>query len=307
LDKDLLCVGKVLPLDGLVEFVTAAEAGSFSAAARALGVSVAHVSRRVAELERSLGVQLIWRSSRQSTLTEAGRLYHATCRTLFGGLEEGREALRRNQDELRGPIRVSVGGHFAEGHLAPLLLRFAQLHPGLDLDIEVSSRNADLVEEGFDLAVRAGPLTPSSMIGRRLAAFPLVTLAAPALLGRLGDILRPEALDPALCLSLGRRAWIFRRGASEHRFQPQGRIHSNSGSTLIQAAIAGMGVVQVPGYYGRIEVARGDLCPILEAWTSPESFEFHIVYPPQRRLPLRVRRLIDVLVAELHPAGPAAA
>lgn len=287
-------------LDGLIEFVAAAETGSFSAAARSLGVSVAHVSRRVAELERGLGLQLIQRTSRQSVLTEAGRSYQASCRAVLEDLEEAREALRRDQDELRGTIRISVGGHFAEDHIAPVLLRFGLMHRNLSLDVEVSSRNADMIEEGVDLAVRAGPLAPSSMIARRLAAFPLVTLAAPVLLDRLGDVPGPEMLDPSLCLCLGRRAWAFRRGSEKHGFMPQGRIRSNSGSVLIRAAVDGMGVVQLPGYYGHPEIERGALRTMLGAWTSSEPFEFHIVYPPQRRLPHRVRRLIDFLVTELR-------
>ena len=292
---------KIAPVEGLIEFVAAAESGSFSAAARTLGVSVAHVSRKVAELERVLGVQLIQRTSRHRALTDAGRSYHASCRAALDALEEAREALRNSQNGLRGSVRISVGGHFAEDYLTPLLLRFGQAHPALGLEIEVSSRNADLVEDGFDLAVRAGPLSPSSLVARRLVAFPLVTLAAPDLLAGSADLTHPGALDPALCLSLGHRRWTFRRGAETHAFAPEGRVHSNSGSTLIRAAVAGMGLVQVPGYYGRQELRQGLLRPVFEAWTPPEPFEFHIVYPAQRRLPQRVRRLIDFLVQEIRP------
>jgi len=286
-------------LTGLVEFLSAAESGSFSAAARTLGVSIAHVSRRVAELEQDLGVQLIQRTSRRRVLTEAGQSYQASCRALLDELEDARDGLRRNRDELRGRIRLSMGGHFAEAYLSPILLRFALSHPGLALDVELSGRNVDLIEEGVDLAVRAGPLAPSSLVTRRLAAFPLVTMAAPVLMGQLGDIVTPQALDPTLCLSLGHRAWTFRQGAITQGFIPQGRVHSNSGSTLVRAAVAGLGVVQLPGYYGRSEIEQGLLQPILDGWSPPEPFEFHIVYPPQRRLPHRVRRLIDFLVGEM--------
>lgn len=290
---------KTAPLQGLVEFVAAAEAGSFSAAARTLGVSVAHVSRRVAELERGLGLQLIQRTSRKSALTDAGRSYRDSCRALLEGLDEAREALRRDQAEVRGSIRVSVGGHFAEERLAPLLVRFADTHPSLSLDIEVSSRNADLVEEGFDMAVRAGPLATSNLVNRRLVAFPLLTMAAPDLLERFGPVTDPTTLDPTLCLSLGHRRWVFRREGEEYAFAPLGRVHSNSGKTLIQAAVDGLGLVQLPGYYGRDEIRSGALLPVLETWASKEPFEFFIVYP-QRRLPQRVRTLIDFLVNEMR-------
>ncbi len=290
---------KVASLQGLVEFVASADAGSFSGAARALGLSVAHVSRQVAELERGLGLQLIQRTTRRSVLTDAGRSYYESCRAVLEGLEEARDRLRRDQNELRGPVRVSVGGSFAEAHLSPLMLRFAAAHPGIMLEIDVSSRNVDMIEEGVDFAVRAGPLASSNLITRRLVSFPFATLAAPEVRRRLGDLQHPSQLDPVLCLSLGHRRWTFRREAEEHVFTPQGRIHSNSGNTLIQAAVSELGVVQLPGYYGRDEVSAGLLVPILIDWTAREPFEFHLVYPPQRRLPQRVRRLIDFLVKEI--------
>ena len=290
-------------LDGLIEFVSAVESGSFSAAARLLGVSVAHVSRSVANLERRLGLQLIQRTSRRSAVTEAGRLYHASCRALLDGLDEAREALRQDQDQLRGTIRISVGGHFGEDHVSPLLLRFGTLHPAITLDIEVSSRNVDLVEDGIDLAVRAGPLIPSSLIARRLTAYPLVTLISPALLERLGEQSHPDALDKALCLGLGRRRWAFQHGSDRYEFTPQGRVLANNGATLIQAAVASLGMVQVPGYYGRAEIASGTLKVMLPDWAPAEPFEFHIVYAPQQRLPRRVRQLIDFLVAGMQQAA----
>ena len=207
--------------------------------------------------------------------------------------------MQRDQAQVMGSIRVSVGGHFAEERLAPLLVDFGVKHPSLSLDIEVSSRNADLVEEGFDLAVRAGPLAMSNLVTRRLIAFPLVTMAAPGLIDRLDTISEPLALDPALCLSLGHRRWVFQRGAEEHAFAPLGRVHSNSGKTLVQAAVEGIGLVQLPGYYGRDEVRSRALVPILNDWASKEPFEFFIVYP-QRRVPQRVRALIDFLIDEIR-------
>lgn len=147
-------------LRGLVEFVAAAQAGSFSAASRALGVSVAHVSRTVRDLEQDLGIQLIHRTTRQSTLTEAGRDYYEHCRALLEGLEEARERLQNRQGVVTGVIRLSMSGHFAETRIGPLLTRFAAEHPGVRLEVEMNSRNVALVEEGFDLVIRAGPLEP---------------------------------------------------------------------------------------------------------------------------------------------------
>ena len=197
-------------------------------------------------------------------------------------------------------MRISVGGHFGEDHLNPVLLRFVAAHPGIRLDIEVSSRNVDLIEDGFDLAVRAGPLPSSSLKTRRLMLFPVLTLAAPARLAGLGMPGHPDDLDPMHCLSLGGRPWTFRKGQENRSFAPQGRVVSNSGSTLIKAAVAGLGIVQLPGYYGPPEIETGQLEPVLQGWASHDPFEFHIVYPGHRQRSRRVRNLIDFLVAEIE-------
>lgn len=287
-------------LRGLVEFVATVQAGSFSAAARTLNVSVAHVSRAVRDLEGHVGVQLIHRTTRESTLTETGREYFEQCRSLLDGLDETRERIQSGQSTVRGVIRISMGGFFAEARIGPLLARFALDHPQVSLAVDLNSRNVSLIGEGFDLAVRAGPLEPSGLIGRRLIGFPFLTVAAPSLLKFVGTPRRPEELDPALCLPLGEREWSFRRGKQTHSFRPTGRLRSNSGSLLVAAALVGAGFAQLPAYYGEAELASGSLVHVLDTWKEDEGgLEFYIVYPPQRHLPLRVRALIDFLVSEL--------
>lgn len=287
-------------LRGLVEFVATVQAGSFSAAARSLNVSVAHVSRAVRDLESHVGVQLIHRTTRESTLTEIGREYFEQCRSLLDGLDETRERIQSGQSTVRGPIRISMGGTFAETRIAPLLTRFALDHPQVGVTVDLNSHNVSLTGDGFDLVVRAGPLEPSGLIGRRLTGFPLVTLAAPSLLESIGTPGRPDDLNPGLCLPLGERKWSFRRGKQTYVVHPAGRFQANFGTLLVGAAVAGAGIVQLPAYYGRAELAAGSLVAVLDAWKDDEEqFEFHIVYPPQRHLPLRVRALIDFLVGEL--------
>lgn len=144
---------KLANLRGIIEFVAATEAGSFSAAARQLGVSVAHVSRRVAALERDLGVQLLKRSTRSSALTEQGRAFHRSCRDILGALEEARDAARSAR-QLRGRIRMSMGGHYAETVLAPLLGEFVALHPGISLELEIA---ADVALARLPSLTRAKP------------------------------------------------------------------------------------------------------------------------------------------------------
>lgn len=295
-------VEKIGRLRGVIEFVAAAQAGSFSAAARQLDVSVAHVSRMVRSLETSTGVQLIHRTTRQSTLTEAGRAYYEQCRRLLDGLDEAHEQLRVGQATLNGSIRISMNGHYAETRLAPLLSAFSGSNPGISLDIETGSRNVDLVEERYDFAIRAGPLDTSSLIARRLISFPLVTLAAPKLIDRLGLPASPADLDPALCLALGDRCWTFARSPEVIAIKPAGPIRSNSGTVLVGAAKSGIGIIQVPAYYGVGDRREGKLVALFPDWTNTaEGFEFFIVYPPQQQLPARTRALIDWLVAGCAP------
>jgi DNA-binding transcriptional LysR family regulator len=288
-------------LRGVIEFVATVQAGSFSAASRVLGVSVAHVSRAVRDLESHVGVQLLHRTTRENTLTEIGREYFEQCHSFLDGLEETRERIQSGQSAIRGPIRISMGGYFAETRIGPLLARFALDHPLVEVDIDLNNHNVSLPAEGVDLAIRAGPLQSSGLIARRLTGFPFVTLASPSLFDRTGVPQHPGELDPALCLSLGGREWSFRRGTQTVSVRPCGRFRANAGTLLLGAALAGTGIVRLPAYYGRKELSAGTVTSILEPWNDVgEQFEFLIVYPPQRHLPMRVRALIDFLAQSLR-------
>jgi DNA-binding transcriptional LysR family regulator len=194
-----------------------------------------------------------------------------------------------------------MGGYFAETQIAPLLTQFALDHPLVELDIDLNNHNVPLPTGGVDLAIRAGPLETSGLIARRLTGFPFVTLASPRLLESIDLPSHPDLLDPAMCLSLGNRQWSFRRGKETVLVQPRGRFRANAGSLLIAAAVADTGIIQVPAYYGQSELSKGLLTPMLEAWTQDaEQFEFLIVYPPQRHLPMRLRALIDFLAGSFR-------
>lgn len=288
---------KIHQLRGIIEFVAAAQGGSFSAAARDLGVSVAHVSRAVRDLEHEIGVQLILRDTRKSALTEAGGVFFEQCRTMLDELSEARERLKTGGHAVRGAIRISMGGYYAESRIALALADFGTLHPDVSIEVESSSRNVDLVEEGFDLAIRAGPLESSGLIARRLVGFPIVTLAAPALLARVGVPTHPRLLDPSLCLPLGSRSWSFRQAGEDYGLRPAGMFRSNGGAPLVTACVAARGFIRLPAYYGVEELAAASLVPVLSDWGDPQGeFVFHIVYPAQRHLPVRTRMLIDHLI-----------
>ncbi|TWF47541.1 LysR family transcriptional regulator [Neorhizobium alkalisoli] len=286
---------KIAYLPGISEFVASAKTGSFSGAARALGVSVAHISRTVAKLEADLGVQLITRSTRSSILTDQGQQFFSRCSSILEAYDEARD-IARAATAISGRIRISMGGHYAETVLTPQLARFCADHPGVSIDLEMTSRNVAMIEENFDLAVRAGPLAQSTLIARKHAGFRLRTLAAP---GHVPDAIEdPGDLHPSSCMSLGGRDWVFSRKGEIRVLKPEGRVNTNSGTLLVSSAIERCGIAQVPSYYGQAELESGRLVELFPEWTASEEFEFFLVYPEQRHLPARVRALIDYLVAQ---------
>lgn len=287
---------KINSLECLVEFVAVADSGSFTAAARRLDVSVSHVSRQVAALEARLNAQLFVRTTRKMHLTEAGRRLFEVCQPLIHELLSAQDAVIDAQEEITGDIRISLAGKFAEQQLVPLLARFAALHPGICLDLDVSARNIDLVGEGFHLAVRMGPLESSNaLVATRLISVPMVLLASQVLLDGLPRMGGPADLPPDKCLCLVGRSWEFVLGKERHRLTPTGRISSNSGAVLLQAATAGLGIVNVPAYYATHFHEESGLVRLFPEWRSAEKSIFYLVFPAARHMPLRIRRLIDYL------------
>jgi DNA-binding transcriptional LysR family regulator len=283
-------------LDGMVEFIAVVERGTFTGAARQLGVSISHVSRQIADLEARLSAQLFVRTTRQMQLTEPGRRLFEICQPLMADLLQAQQTVLEAHDVIEGPIRISLAGKFAEEHLVPLLTRFCTEHPAIQLDLDVSARNVDLVGEGFDLAVRMGPLaSSSSLVATRLLSVPMLVLASPALLHTLPPIQSPADLPPHWCLPLVQRPWEFVKGERREGVKPAGRFASNSGAAAIQAALDGLGIVNVPAYYAHAVVADGRLERVLEDWASVEESVFYLVLPAGRHRPLRVRRLIEFL------------
>lgn len=302
--KDYCDAAKMKTLDGMLEFVAVVERKTFTGAARQLGVSVSHISRQIADLESRLAAQLFARTTRQMRLTEPGERLFATCQPLLQELLQAQERVLATHEAIEGKLRVSLAGKFAEEQLVPLLSQFCVAHPAIELEIDVSSRNVDLLAEGFHLAVRMGPLESStSLMASRLLSVPMSVLVSPQLLAATQTLMSPTDLSPALCLPLVNRTWDFAKGQRRAQVRPTGRFSSNSGAAIIQAAVSGLGVVCVPRYYAEHVVATGQLVEILSDWESVERSIFYLVFPAARHLPLRVRRLMEHLqqgVASAH-------
>ncbi len=280
---------------GIDEFVAVARAGSFTAGAKAFGASVTHMSRAVARLEARLEAQLFNRTTRSLYLTETGRIFLDQCQRLVDEREDAIAGIA-SQGEPRGTLRVTCSYALGERFVAPLIREFAQENPALSVTLDLDNGVVDIVSRGFDLAVRTGHLEDSRLIATRVAQRELVTVASRHYLSLRGVPREIADLSVHDCLVGSAQQWHFRRGQS---FRPQGRWHCNSGSTVVEACVAGMGVCQLPAFYVREHLAAGRLQEVLED-ERPEDEPIWAVYPTRRHLSPKVSGLVTLLRARLQ-------
>lgn len=280
-------------------FVAVVEAGSFVRAADALDLSKTAVSRLVGELEARLGTRLLHRTTRRLSLTPEGEVFHERCRQLLDGVAEAEAELSAHSGQAIGRLRLNVPVTFGLLHLAPLWPAFMALHPKVELDITLSDRVVDLVDEGYDLAVRISRLQASSLVSRRLTSTRLVLCASPEYLRRHGtpahpsDIAHHAVLSYSL-LSTGEQ-WEFDGPGGPVSVRVTPRLRSNSGDTCCAAAVRHQGIVLQPSFLVGPHLARGELVELLPAFRSLE-LGVYAVYPSRRHLTPKVRVLIDFLV-----------
>ena len=284
-------------LDEINAFIAVADARSFTQAARRLEVSSAQVSKLVARLENRLGARLLNRTTRDVSLTDTGRAFLERARVILDDFQS-LESSVREEDGPRGLLRVSAPVTFGAAELTPALLDFAAAYPEVALDVCSSDRMVNLVEEGFDVAVRIGQLTDSSLVARKLAAVRMVTCAAPAYLARAGSpgaledlggfeaIIDTNVADPAL--------WRFGVEGRPHDVRVQGRLRFSGAQACVAAAVAGFGVARTPAFAAADDLRAGRLKALLCAF-EPELIYVHAVYPHARHLAPKVRAFVDFL------------
>lgn len=291
-------------MQGLLELVTIIDSGGFSAAARTLGISKACVSQRIAQLEDRLGTRLLHRTTRRVSLSEAGEIYYRHAAEMVRGLRETEERVRDFQITPRGKLRISmVDGGLGEQYLAPALARFAAANPEVSLEIDLSSRIVDLVEEGYDLAIRVGELPDSNLMARKLTSFRYGLYASPGYLERAGVPLEPGDLATHNCLAGSNRRWRLSRGERRADHSPCGSWHSRSGQALIAAAREGIGIVRTASFYAAQPLSRGELFELLPDWTQ-ERTGVWLVSPSRHHLPKRVSCAINFLLEEFSGTPP---
>jgi len=279
------------------------EAGSFSAAADKLNVSKSHVSRQISQLENRLGVQLLIRTTRRLALTEVGRAYYERCREVLNNMSEADQSVMDLQDTPRGTLRITVAGAFGERYIAPAAAAFSKQHPQLNMEINFANRNVDLVAEGYDLAIRAGVLKDSSLIARRVAARKLYICANREYLDRYGRPDSVASLKKHNCLIGSLSTWRFREETGTHTdIRVEGKWKSNNGSSLLEAARAGLGLVQLPDFYVHEDLQSGRLESVMEQY-QPSDTAVWAVYPSNRHLSPKVRLFVEHLVERFESIG----
>ncbi|UXI69997.1 LysR family transcriptional regulator [Tahibacter amnicola] len=291
-------------LQAMQLFVRVVDSGSYTAAADQMEISRALASKLIQGLEEQLGVRLLHRTTRKLSLTEAGEHYYQRVAEILGDLGEAEAVAAQLQAEPRGRLRVSAPMSFAIHHLGAAIAEFQSRHPRIELELTLNDRQVDLVEEGFDMAIRIARLTDSSLIARRIAPCRMQLVASPAYLRREGTPRKPTDLSDHnfLCYTLAARKdeVLLHRGEERAQIPIRGKLRVNNGDVIASAAVAGLGICLSPTFLVWQRMRRGELVRVLEDWDAPE-IAIHAVYPPGRAVPAKTRSLIDFLVNRFGP------
>lgn len=290
----------------LTAFAKVVETGSFARAAQRLNTSVSSVSRHVSELEAHLNARLLNRTTRRLSLTESGRAFHERCVQLLADLEEAEESAGAATIRPRGTLRLTSSITFGARHLAPAIAAFITRYPEMRFDIELSDRAVDLVDEGFDVAVRIGPIGSQNLVGRKVGETRLVCCAAPSYLAQHGEPATPEDLAAHACLTYEysslRNVWPFRdRAGRERNVRVVGPVHANNGRFLEALAVEGAGIACEPDFIVGPDVRAGKLTTILRDYAPPPA-SIYVAYPSRRHLSAKVRTFTDFLAERFTTA-----
>jgi DNA-binding transcriptional LysR family regulator len=277
------------------------ELGSFSAAARQLGLSKAAVSKQVSELEAYLGATLIHRTTRRLHPTDAGQAYFESAVGLLDELEVADAAVRHLQSEPAGTLRVSVPSAFGQVCLSAMLSELGRRHPKLTVSVEATDRLVDLVEEGFDAAIRIRAALPdSTLIAKRIRQIPIHVVAAPSYLKKHGTPQKPEDLSRHNCfiytLSSRPFEWNFKasNAGGSRQIKVRGTLHANHGHLLLEPLRDGEGIAMLPEFLLAQDLEKGTIVPILSKFPA-DPLTLFVVYPPSRHSSPKIRALVDIV------------
>jgi DNA-binding transcriptional LysR family regulator len=287
----------MISLDLFVVFARVAESGSFSKAARDLGLSKATVSKRVAELEGSLGVALVARTTRRAALTEAGERTLVRAQRIIEEAEAARAEAVEARASPKGRLRISAPITFGVRYMAALLPDFLSAYPDIDLDLSFADKTVDLIGEGYDVAVRIRAMEDSSLMARRLAPVRSHVVATPAYWARHGRPERPEDLARHVCFTYANVSphWRFENAAGERvNVRVESRFTYDNADAVEPSICAGLGVARQPDFIAWRDMAAGKLEPVLDDWQGPDMW-LHLLSPPGRGAPKKLRAFSDFM------------
>jgi len=289
----------------MISFVQVAEHGGFSAAARRLHMSTSMVTTHVKALEDRLGVRLLNRSTRKVSLTEVGQTYYERCVQILADIDSADRIAEALQAKPRGVLRLNVAPPIPRV-IGPCIAEYARLYPDVATHVTVTSRMVNMVEEGFDLAIRVNPVPDSSLIVRHLAPYRFVICGAPSYLAARGRPQHPRDLAHHNCMTFSAappidREWPFHGPDGEQVVRLSGNLQANSGDILRRAAVLGQGLIYAPIFVVDEEIRLGRLVPILTEFL-PLELSIDAIYPHRRHLAPKVRCLIDLLAERLRDA-----
>ena len=284
--------------EGISEFVCVAEYGSFTRAAKALGISTAQVSRQISALEERLKIKLLYRTTRKVSLTEEGRVFYQHCRSVLDGLNAAEQAVSNLQSKPQGRIKLTAPVTYGEQQLLPLINDFMMQYREIEVTAFLSNQQIDLVEGGYDLAIRIGKLRDSTMMAKKLSLRTNFVCATPAYLNQYGVPRTLDDLSQHNCLLGTRDYWHFVEDGTEKNLRVSGTIQCNSGYSLVDAALKGLGIVQLPDYYVQKHLASGALVSLLDDYREPKE-SIWALYPHNRQLSPKIRLLVDYLAERL--------
>ncbi len=281
-------------------FVAAATAGSFAAAAQAMEISAVMVGKHVQALEQQLGARLIERSTRRQKLTEIGAAYLERCRDVLASVAAADHVAENLRAEPQGSLRISAPATYGEQRLTPVIAAYTARYPKVRVDLVLSNRVIDMAEEGVDVTIRSGPIADTTLIARPLQPGRVLVAASPAYLKKQGTPRHPSDLARHNCLVFagGGTTWRFQRGGDKVEVNVRGTLVSNTGASLVMAAIAGMGVVMQADVLMEPALKSGQLVRLLPKWELP-SRAMHILRRPETRPSAKVRSFVDFALERL--------
>jgi DNA-binding transcriptional LysR family regulator len=300
-------MSKLPDFEGIAMFAKVAEERSFAAAARAMGVSVATVSRAVTRLEERLGGRLFNRTSRRLALTDYGRTLAERASRVYAEAEETEDFARKASSRPRGLVKLAAPLSFGARWVAPLLPEFLRRYPDIAVDLHLTDAQTDLIGDGFDAALRISLMEDSSLVARRIVAVRQFVVASPAYIARHGRPRRPQDLGAHQCLSYANRAkhdiWRFMhtKTGEECSITPKGRLRGTSVDALLPTVLEGLAITELPEFIATQYFAEKQLEPILTDWSLPGG-GLYFVTPTARARPAKVSALADFLIAELTDA-----